>query len=240
MNKLKMFLNKNSSIILSGIGIIGFSVSTVLAVKSTPKALKIIEKLENPTKKDIVKATYKEYLPSLGVFLLSSACMVSSSLICHKNIMNLSQMYLVADRTTSELKKAFKEKIGETKYTEVKNLLSEKRIDNNPITEDTEILETGKGKYLFYDSQSGRYFRSDIENLRRIENDLNQKLLSEMFISLNELYYIIGIPNINLGEKIGWNVEDGLINFYFGSTITSENEPCIVLEYDVRYRTENW
>ena len=69
-------MNKFSKIlpsVLSAVGVIGTVATVVLAVKATPKAVKIIEKkaAENGfalDKKDTVKAVWKEYIPAAGRF----------------------------------------------------------------------------------------------------------------------------------------------------------------------------
>jgi hypothetical protein len=78
---------------------------------------------------------------------------------------------------------------------------------------------------------SGRYFRNDIEQIRRVVNDLNHQLLSDMWLTLNEFYYAIGLGGINLGEEVGWNADE-LIEINFSSKITPDGEPCLVLNYE--------
>lgn len=57
--------------------------------------------------------------------------------------------------------------------------------------------------------------------------------MREMYVSLNEFYYEIGAKSIPIGDDIGWNVNDGLIEVNFSSTLSDDNRPCIVLEYRV-------
>ena len=67
----RTFLGKHSPEILTGIGVTGMITTTVLAVKSTPKALILIEekKKELGTDKlttiEVVKAAWKPYIPAL-------------------------------------------------------------------------------------------------------------------------------------------------------------------------------
>ena len=44
LNKTHLFLKRNSSSILTGIGAAGVVVTSIMAVKATPKAIRILEK----------------------------------------------------------------------------------------------------------------------------------------------------------------------------------------------------
>lgn len=51
---------------------------------------------------------------------------------------------------------------------------------------------------------SGRYFKSDIEKLKRAANDLSRRMLDEGYISLNDFYYEIALPETKLGDELAW------------------------------------
>ena len=36
-----------------------------------------------------------------------------------------------------------------------------------------------------------------------------------------------------MGDELGWSIEDGLLDIDFGSQITDDGEPCIVLHYNI-------
>jgi hypothetical protein len=94
------------------------------------------------------------------------------------------------------------------------------------------VIVTGKGDTLCYDTISGRYFKSDIEKIRKIVNDLNLRLRDENSISLNEFYYEFGLDSIKIGDDIGWNISiNGYIEPHFSSQLASDGTPCLVLDY---------
>ena len=79
---VRMSMSKHSPEILTGIGIAGMVTTTVLAVRATPKALKIIEekKREEDVDKlkpvEIVKSTWKCYIPAAITGATSLACLI--------------------------------------------------------------------------------------------------------------------------------------------------------------------
>ena len=64
-------------------------------------------------------------------------------------------------------------------------------------------------------------------------NKLNRDMLDEMFISLNDFYYEIGLSNTKLGDDLGWNVSEGLIDLKFSSQLTDDGTPCVVMDYSI-------
>ena len=83
------------------------------------------------------------------------------------------------------------------------------------------------------DSISGRYFRSDLDTIRKIMNELNRKMLIDNSISLNEYYSAIGLDNVKDGDYMGWSVDSGLIELNFDACIANDDEPCIVIDYNI-------
>ena len=128
------------------------------------------------------------------------------------------------------------EKIGEKKEQEVRDDIDRDRISRNPVN-NSQVIVTGRGDTLCYDKLSGRYFRSDIEKLRRLENQINKNIISYMFVSLNEVYEDMGLEGIELGEGQGWDVDHPL-EFRFSAQLADNNDPCIVVGYatEPRYR----
>jgi hypothetical protein len=94
------------------------------------------------------------------------------------------------------------------------------------------VILTGKGDTLFYDAQSGRYFMSDIETIKSVLNKLSRSLMTEMFISLNEVYMELGLDTTKTGENMGWHLDYGLIEPHFDTLIAEDGRPCIVLDFE--------
>ena len=70
MNKFNLFMRAHSPSILTAIGASGVIITTILAVKATPKAMKIIEteellKSERLTTKEKIQVAWKPYIPCI-------------------------------------------------------------------------------------------------------------------------------------------------------------------------------
>ena len=236
---------KHSPEILTGIGIAGMLSTTILAVRATPKALMLIEEKkrekkfagEQPelTKIEVVKTAWKPYIPAAVTGVASIACLVGASSVNARRNAALAAAYALSETTLADYKEKVVETIGEKKAQEVKDAIAKDQIEKNPPSKST-VITTDKGETLCYDSISGRYFKSDIEYIRRGVNNLNERLLFDTHISLNEYYDEIGLEEIfPMGEDLGWTVDPdsankGLIELDFSSQLT-EGTPCLVVGF---------
>lgn len=230
-------LSARSPEILTGLGIAGMVTMTVLAVKATPKALKKIEETKEAkgtdelTVKETVKATWKCYIPAATTGVVSAACLIGASSVHVKRNAALATAYKLSETALTEYRDKVIETIGEKKEQVVREKLAQDHIEGNPVSKN-EVLITEKGNTLCYDAFSGRYFKSDIDHIKKAVNEINRRMLVDMYVSLNELYSEIGLGHISLGDQLGWNVDTKLIEPYFGSHVAEDGTPCLVIEFN--------
>lgn len=231
-------LGKHSPEILTGLGIAGMITTTVLAVKATPKALDLIEEKKYEEDKDrltpveAVKATWKCYIPAAITCTSSVACLIFANTVYAKRTTALATAYKLSEAAITEYREKVIETIGEKKEKEVRDKVDRDKIEKNPVSK-TEVIITEKGNTLCYDAISGRYFKSDIEQIKKIENILNRRMMSDMYVSLNEFYDELGLEHTAIGTELGWNIDRGLIDVNFSSQIADDGTPCIVVNYSI-------
>ena len=231
-------LKKHSPEILTGIGIAGMISATVMAVRATPKALQNIEhekKEQNVTKLPLIemaKCTWKSYIPSAVTIIVSSVCLVGASTVSFKRNTALATAYAMTEATLKSYQEKVVETIGEKKADAIKTKVVKEKMDSNPIN-NKEVIITTKGDTLCYDSVSGRYFKSDIDTIKKIVNELNRRMLSETYISLNDFYYELGLSFTKMGDQLGWNIDRGLIDISYVPLLADDGNPCLAMEYTV-------
>lgn len=249
-----LMLAKNSPTILTGLSVTGLVSTVILAVKATPKALSLIddERLERADedenfiygstplpKKDLIKLTWKCYIPTAVTGALTVACIVSGNSIHLRRNAALAGLYSLSEKALKEYKTKVVETIGKNKERDIRDEIAKDRVLNTPIV-DSEVILTGKGNVLCLETLSGRYFRSDIEQIKRVLNGLSRELLSDMFVTLNEVYYGLGLSATKMGEMVGWNIDDGLIEADFSAQLGEDGNPCIVLDFTIMPRPQGY
>lgn len=235
---LMHFLSRNQSRILVIFGIAGSITAAAMAVDATPKAIQLMEQdkkkaeenNETYTTINKVESVWKCYAPAAIVELLAIMCIIFSETKNEKRNAALATAYAIAENRLQEYQRKVVESIGEKKESSIRDEIAKDRIEAAPVIRN-DIIFTGKGDTLCYDAISGRYFKSDIDAIRKAENAFNRSLLDETFMSLNELYYELGLDGIKVGEYLGWNCNDGLVSLTFSSQLTRDETPCLVIDY---------
>lgn len=242
---VRMVAEKRSPEILTGIGIAGMIGTVVIAVRATPKACQLIENekyeraceddgfVRNLKPIDYVKVSWKCYLPAAITGCVSVVCLISGSTVNSKRNAALATAYTLSESAFKEYKNKVVETIGEKKEQSVRDAIAKDRINRNPV-KSKEVIITGKGETLCYDSISGRYFKSDIDKIKRAVNELNRQMLEEMYISLNDFYYAIGLSNTSMGDDLGWNIDQGLLDLDFSAQLMETGEPCLAIDYRIQ------
>ena len=237
--KIPIAIKKHSPEILTGVGIAGMIAGTVLAVKQTPKALELMgekkEELgeEKLTVIEVVKTTWKCFLPIVVIDTISIICLIGADSVNLKRNMALMTTYALSETALKEYKDKAIEIVGEEKNREIIDAVVKDKISQNPVSKQ-EVIVTGKGNVLCYETLSGRYFESDINTLRTAESVINQKLINENYALLNEFYYEIGLGMTDIGDDIGWEVSRGPFSLDVSSLVTEDGRPCLVIGYEVK------
>lgn len=254
VKNVRSFTTKHSPEILTGIGIAGMISTTVLAVRATPKALELIEsekrkqnhKLLEEAKKagndicdqvtklsymEMIKVAWKPYIPTVVTGTASVLCLIGASSVSARRNAALATAYQLSTAALSDYKEKVIETIGEKKEQTVKDKVAQKKVEETPVSK-SEIFVTEKGNTLCFDSFSSRYFKSDIEAIRKSINNLNERLLAHDYISLNDYFSELGLRYTEHGHKLGWRVDKGLIKVYFSSQLADDGTPCAVVNFD--------
>ena len=244
MSKLETFFKaakgeivEHSPEILTGLGIASMFSSIVFSVWATPKAQKAIEKKKQETKKEkldfweTIGVSWKYYIPTVASFAAGAACVIGSDNIAKKRTAAIAAAYSITETALSEYKNKVTETLGESGDKKIREQIIEDKIRDNP-PKTSEVIITNKGDTLFYETISGRYFKSDIERVRRAENELNRNMRSDIQISVNDLYMQLGLPITNkVNDDIGWDIDHGYIEFVFSAHMSEDEQPCIAIDY---------
>lgn len=240
-------ISKRSPEILTGLGIAGMVTTTVLAVQATPKAIRLLEEkkeelhLESDEKLkpiEVVKTAWKPYIPATVMGIASIGCLIGASSVSARRNAALATAYQLSTTALAEYKDKVVETIGEEKEKVIREKVAQDKIDNHPVKE-KEVVVIGSGEVLFLEPVSMQCFKSDIESVRKILNDINYRLTSgtEEYISLSEFYDEIGLPHTAISDDIGWNLgRDGQLQADFLAAKTTDGKPCLMLDYMVKPR----
>lgn len=245
------FVVENSPTILTALGICGGATAIVLAIKETPKAIDDIQELEKEELHEAaeseeetpvvhhrimprVKIYAKAYWPTVLMFTSSAICVIFANKIHLKRNAALLAAYQLSTMNLNDLKKKIEEVDGKKKLKALEDDISKDKVTTNPVPSNITVI--GPGDHLIYDVPSGRYFRSNIENVRKAVFEINTQLQATNCATLNDFYDYLGIDHIGIGNDLGWrcySINDCLLEMEYSSHIAENGVPCLVLKYEV-------
>lgn len=239
IKSVERVLTKYSPGILTGIGITGMIGATFMAVKATPKALYLIEtkkeeaEVEELTSVETIKTCWKCYIPAALTTVVSAACLIGASTVSAKRNAALATAYSISEAALREYQEKVVEVIGEKKEKAVRDAVAKDQIERDPVTKSEVVIIDSNSNTLCYEPLSGRYFKSTIDKIKKAEIKLDRQMIQEMYVSLNDFYWEIGLDGTDLGDKMGWNLSKGYMDLSFSSQLADDGTPCAVIVYGI-------
>jgi hypothetical protein len=233
LSKSKAFLDKNASTILTCVAGVGVVVTTVMAVKATPRALANVEQVkqekgEDVTKFDIVKAVAPVYAPTVLMGVSTIACIFGANVLNKRKQAGLVAAYTMLDASYKDYKNKVKEMVGEDGHIEIRNEIAKDKYKETDIS-------TSDDKQLFYDEFLGEYFESTIEQVQKAQYLLNREIQTRGYFSAAEFYDLLGI-DYDDGGALGWSEGGNFARYWqswvdFGHTKTTldDNLECTII-----------
>lgn len=215
--KIIKFLRTKSPTILSCLAVVGVFSTAVAAVTATPKALKKIEKLEEPTKKDIFKATWKDYIPAAAIGIGTTICILGSNIINKHNQAIITSAYVMLNEQFRNYSGEVKRRFGVETHEDILNSIvvenaSDVVISSPGLTSSSTMIfdPEDENECLFYDIMSKRYFKSTPARVMSALYHLNRNFCLGMCPDVNMYYEFLGINSVENGDYKGWDIEDGI------------------------------
>ena len=238
VKRVGLELKRYSPTILTGIGVGGMITTVIMAVKATPKATQLLlnaeeQKGDELTNVEKVKVVLPVYWPAAAVGVGTITCFICANSTNLRRQAALASAYSLSENTLKEYQNKVLDTIGKRKEKSIRDELAKDHLNSNPLNDEQQVIIAG-GETLCYEEITGRYFKSDIEKIRKVENEINKELLQTGYITLNQIYYELGLKPINIGDDLGWNAENGLIEFDYSSQLTSNSVPCLVINFKIQ------
>lgn len=223
--KQKAWLSRNSSTVLSFIATVGVVMTTVTAVKATPKALLLIRKdsVENhdgcpnaATNIEKIKSAWKCYIPSAAIGLSTIICIFGINIVGKRQQAALISAYALINDAYTNYRNKVIDIYGPEADDEIITSIDAEKSKDVDISAPTLIgscniaFEDDIETHYFVDGFSGRFFESTFTKVLQAEYHLNRNYVLAGYVTLNDFYNFLGIETTDYGEKVGWSVADGL------------------------------
>lgn len=243
VRKLEHVAKVNSPVILTAFGVSGTIATAYLTGRAAYESRGVIEQAEMDrsvetldtdvemrylTTRDKVELVWELYIPAGISCAATVGCIVLATRVGSRRTAALTAAYSLSEKALVEYREKVAEKFGEKKEKSIRDEIAQDRVAKSPPQN---TIITGDGTVLCYEMFTGRYFNSDMESLRRATNDINAKLMREMYATLSDFYYILGLPYTTYSSDVGWE-SDRLLELDFTTVLSEDSKPCIAFDYN--------
>lgn len=244
VGRTSKMVTDNSPSILTGFAVAGTVMTAYLTGKASFKATQLIQERERTfesnhpdymveplTPREKVELVWKLYIPAASSLLATLVFVVGANRVGARRAAGLAAAYALSERTYEAYKEKVIEKLGERKEQAVRDEIAQERVTRNPPPADLVVYEE-TGSVLCCDLFTGRYLLSDMESLRRAENQINYQVMHDYYASLTDFYERIGLEKTSMSDDFGWNA-DKMMELEFSTTLTPQGRPCLTFNFRV-------
>ena len=243
--KLVMFGEANSSALYTAVGVTSELGAVISGIAVTPEVTRRLDnEIAERERLGQQEMTFWEkfrmcapsYIWTFILFDIGAACFILNTLKCERKIATLAGLYSMSEKSFSEYREKVKQMFGERKENKVRDEIAADKA--RIATQDNVYILTGDGTYPCLDAWSNTKFKSSQIAIEKARIAVKDRLRSEMYISLEEVYEEMhlpirrdnsGIPLIDRSD-IGWNVDDDL-EFVYTYTGDNNGEPMLVVTF---------
>lgn len=262
-----LLLGKHKSAILAGTAIVSALGTIVMTVKATVKSVKDVEELKEEkyvklnenldpddegvdkedvkvTPMEVVKATWKHYIPVVIGIATTVTCIICAHHIDAKRIAAATSALMLSEKMNKELETKTIEEVGKEKAEQIKEMIFKENKDLEKVYKNGEKLAFGSifddehahpyGKYTWFrDSVSGQEFLSSRILVERAINSAvkDAQRCGHNVVTLGTLLDLLDGTDSILGDMIAWDLNYQDLDITYEPDITKFGEPCLVILY---------
>lgn len=160
------FLKRHSSTILTVMGAIGVGATAVIAVKDTPKALRILdeaeqEKGEELTVKEKIITAGPVYIPAIAVGVSTIACIFGANALNKRNQAALMSAYALLDQSYKDYKRKVSDIYGKDADKKIIEEVVKEELEPRDSIDDTDDSNV----VTIFDGTTMRSFESVLDRI---------------------------------------------------------------------------
>ena len=113
----------------------------------------------------------------------------------------------------------------------VLDAVAQKQVVEHPPPSNGQVIVLGREESLFCELYTNRYFKTNMEDMKRAINETNTWIIHNRKATLNDFYNELGIPATEVSGRLGRDTGE-LMDLTFHATLTEDGtKPCIAFRY---------
>lgn len=252
LRSLERLVTTNSPIILTAAGVVGVVGTTVLTYKATVKTVRTRDSnrfqrsmdkvtpgdVEPLTKVETIRLVGKHWLAPAAVGTLTIGAIIGAQYINSRRMAALIAGYVALEGRYEDFRERAEEKFGVKKVAEVDEQIAQNRV--NAAGDHTVTIR--EGDVLCIDALSNQVFSSNMEKMRKAENNINARINHGEQCAVTDLYGELegsGLEATKISDAFGWN-EENMCEMKFVSKLDENGTPYLVMDFSVLPMPTYW
>lgn len=245
----KLWLQRSSPTILTCLSAGGVIITSILAVKATPKALQKVRQDSrinhggDPaayTRVEAFKSAWVYYVPATVAGAATIGCIFGANIMSRHQRAAITSAYALINNVYRDYKGKVKELYGEETHQKIMNSIAKEKCRDVYISSPGLCKSSSldfdehdpKDNRLFYDVFSNRYFESSVVRVIEAEYHLNRNWWLGS-ACLNDFYELLGLDPVDGGDELSWFPEDGIcwLDFDHHKTVLDDGLEVYMVEF---------
>ena len=223
-------IRSNSPVILTGLGVSGVVTTAYLSYRTGYKLGETNQHFSGSEHRDLsfrdkVRYTWRSYIPPVAAGAATITCVIAATHVGLRRTAAMAAAYSVSEKAFTEYRDKVEEKYGKNKETAIRDEIAQDNITKTAPGPSVVLL--GGGTTIFYEYFTGRYFLSDMETLRRAENEINRRVLTCDYATLAEFHTLIGQPPTQGAMDMGWT-KPKLLDIEISACLTYDDSKAAI------------
>ncbi len=236
-------VSDNSPAIFTATAVVGTVATAYLSGRAVVRAEQIVFNHEQEAReltgdesyrvnaRERADLVWREFVLPVFTTAGTVACILAAHRVNTRRTAAALAAFAISEKVYDEYKDKVIEKLGAGKEQKARDEIAQQRVAEDPRISDYAYLEGGQS-ILCYDLFTGRPFLSDMETLRRVENNINYMIVHDNYASLTDFYEQIGLEKTSMSDDFGWNL-DKMLELNFSAVLTPAGKPCMAVDFKV-------
>lgn len=235
-----MSIKEHQTDILTGLGIVGMAAGAVAAGINGPKIKEAVEQrkkelgVEKLPFKEFFKVSWRHLLIPVTAVTGGATCVILAHVGDKKAAAGYAVAYAASEAALTECKDKIVEVVGEKKSKEIEEAIAKDHAQADPIDGKNVYIVDG-GDHLMRFDWNGYSFRSTVQKVEHVVNELNARVNEGEAVSVADFCYEFGKDYCPSDEKYIWDINrNGLIRLTKSGDVDTSGEPYIIWIFENR------
>jgi len=181
------------------------------------------------SKKELVKQTWKFFIPTVVVGAITAVSIVGSNRVSNSRNIAIMSAAAIGEQAYREYREKTEASLTKPKAQKILDEIGQDQVDEKKDDFDKIMLLAKDGDVACLERYTGRVFLSNAEKIHKAANDVARQCINDSYASHNDFMTLLGLSWTPAGEAVGWN-NDNPIEIRLDAAL-HDGKPVYMVDY---------